>query len=268
MYWLLVLFGVLAGVTTALFGFGGGFVAVPVLYALLIFNGSADSQTAAQAMHIAVATSTCVMVFGAGLATSRHQHHRTIAWASVRPLLAPIALGAALGAWGALGVDGAWMRWAFIAYLALTILDGVLRRGFMHERSDNLAPLGLGATWGLGATIGAVAASLGVGGSVMTVPLMRRRGASMTAATAAANPLSLPVAIVGTITYACLAHGASGLDTWHWGYIDVRACMAMVAGSWLGIRASSRWIGTIPDALHAKVYLGLLCVVLGAMVWA
>ncbi|MDH5859128.1 sulfite exporter TauE/SafE family protein [Lampropedia aestuarii] len=268
MYWFLVLFGVLAGVTTALFGFGGGFVAVPVLYALLMLNSNADSQVAAQAMHIAVATSTCVMVFGAALATWRHQCHHTIVWGRVRPLLMPIALGAGLGAWGALGVDGIWMRRAFIAYLALTILDGLLRRGFMHTRSDSLTPLGPGATWGLGAVIGAVAAGLGVGGSVMTVPLMRRRGASMTAATAAANPLSLPVAIVGTITYACLARGVGGLDAWHWGYVDLRACMAMVAGSWLGIRASSRWIGAIPDAVHAKVYLGLLCLVLCVMVWA
>ena len=35
LYLVLALFGVLSGVTTVLFGFGGGFVAVPVLYAAL-----------------------------------------------------------------------------------------------------------------------------------------------------------------------------------------------------------------------------------------
>ncbi|MFS2163054.1 TSUP family transporter [Variovorax sp. Varisp62] len=51
-----------------------------------------------------------------------------------------------------------------------------------------------------GLVIGWIAAFLGVGGSVMTVPLMRRRGIAMGHATAMANPLSLPVALAGTAT--------------------------------------------------------------------
>ena len=90
---------------------------------------------------------------------------------------------------------------------------------------------------------------LGVGGSVMTVPLMRRRGASMTAATAAANPLSLPMAVVGSATYALLAWNDAPLGAWHAGCIDLRACLVLVVGSWLGIRLASRWIGKIPDRL-------------------
>ena len=39
MYLLLLCFGVLAGVTTVLFGFGGGFVVVPLLYAVLLARG-------------------------------------------------------------------------------------------------------------------------------------------------------------------------------------------------------------------------------------
>ena len=36
MYFLLLFFGFLAGITTVLFGFGGGFVVVPVLYSVLL----------------------------------------------------------------------------------------------------------------------------------------------------------------------------------------------------------------------------------------
>ena len=32
----------------------------------------------------------------------------------------------------------------------------------------------------------------------------------------------------------------------------------LVLGSWLGIRFTSRWIGMIPDSLHAKAYIALL----------
>jgi len=39
----------------------------------------------------------------------------------------------------------------------------------------------------------------------------------------------------------------------------------LVLGSWFGIHMASRWIGKIPDGLHAKVYIALLCGVLLAM---
>ena len=266
MYFLLLCFGVLAGVTTVLFGFGGGFVVVPVLYAVLIATYGADSEMGRAAMHIAVATSTCVMIFGAGLATWRHHKAGTVPWRQVRPLTVFIAIGAIPGAMAALAINGSWVRWAFILYLGLTILDCLLRAGFTQKAASTIRPLSPSATAGAGLSIGAIAAFLGVGGSVMTVPLMRRRGASMTAATAAANPLSLPMAVVGAGVYALLAWRAAPLGNWHAGYIDLRACLVLVAGSWLGIQLTSRWIGKMPDSIHAKVYIALLCAVLLVMV--
>lgn len=53
-YVLLLGLGVLSGVTTALFGFGGGFVTVPVVYAV--------AATGPAAMHVAVGTSAVVML--------------------------------------------------------------------------------------------------------------------------------------------------------------------------------------------------------------
>jgi uncharacterized membrane protein YfcA len=52
--------------------------------------------------------------------------------------------------------------------------------------------------------IGMIAALLGVGGSVMTVPLLRRHGYEMQECVSASNPLSLPVALCGAVTYAII----------------------------------------------------------------
>jgi len=268
MYLILLFFGVLAGMTTVLFGFGGGFVVVPVLYSVLQAAYGTDSAVGRAAMHIAVATSTCVMIFGAFLATLRHHRAGTVHWDLVRPLAACIAAGALLGAVAALAVAGDWVRWVFIAYLGLTILDSLLRPGFLRKSAAEIRPMSGTATAFAGISIGAIAAFLGVGGSVMTVPLMRRRGASMTAATAMANPLSLPMAVAGTAAYMLLAWRGASLGAWHVGYVDLRACLVLVSGSWLGIRLASPWIGKIPDAVHAKVYIALLCAALLVMLWA
>ncbi|WP_233234800.1 sulfite exporter TauE/SafE family protein [Bordetella sp. LUAb4] len=295
LYLLLAVFGCLAGVTTVLFGFGGGFVVVPLLYKLLTLTHPPGSPAATAAMQIAVATSTCVMIFGAAMATRRHQRAGNIEWARVRPLLMPIAIGAAGGAAAATLVDGDSLRWAFAAYLALTILDCVLRPGFMarpvvaagHARAGSDTRNGfnsglntrmrssshpnmrlrsvIGPDTVVGVIIGVIAAFLGVGGSVMTVPLMRRRGVDMTRATAMANPLSLPVALAGAAAYVVLAWQAPALGAWHIGYVDLRALLILIAGSWLGIRLTSPFIGKVPDRVHARVYVGLLVLVLVAM---
>lgn len=267
LYFLLAACGCLTGMTTVLFGFGGGFVVVPLLYQLLSHMDAADSAIGQSAMQIAVATSTSVMIFGALLATLRHQRAKTLDWAQVRPLLGFIGGGAVLGALAATAVHGEWLRWAFAAYLAMTILDCGLRPGFLSQpASGGLAP-SFFTTALSGLAIGGIAAFLGVGGSVMTVPLMRRRGIEMTRATAMANPLSLPVALAGTATYVALAMGTTAsFGGWHLGYVDLRAGAVLVVGSWIGIRAAAPWIGRIPDCLHARVYLGLLVAVFLAMV--
>lgn len=265
MYFLLLFFGALAGTTTVLFGFGGGFTVVPVLYSVLLARYGGGSVVGHAAMHIAVATSTCVMIFGSCMATLRHHRAGTVQWEQVRPLVAYIAVGAMLGAAAALALSGTWVRWIFIAYLGLTILDSLLRPGFLLEPTSQIRPMRRSATAAAGVVIGAIAAFLGVGGSVMTVPLMRRRGVSMTGATAMANPLSLPMALVGTATYMLLAWRGTSFGAWYAGYVDLRACFVLVVGSWIGIRLASPWIGRIPDRVHAKAYIALLCIVLAVM---
>lgn len=97
----------------------------------------------------------------------------------------------------------------------------------------------------------------------MTVPLLRRCGLSMTQATSMANPLSVPVALAGTATYLALARfSPSDFGPGFIGYVDLLAFSVLSLGSLLGIRLATPWIGRIPDRVHARVYIGLLLLVL------
>ncbi|HBU7208800.1 TPA: sulfite exporter TauE/SafE family protein, partial [Klebsiella pneumoniae] len=53
---IIALAGFTTGITTVLFGFGGGFVVVPFVYQLML----RQPAIAGNAMHVAVATSTAV----------------------------------------------------------------------------------------------------------------------------------------------------------------------------------------------------------------
>ena len=266
-YLLLTLFGCLTGITAVLFGFGGGFVVVPLLYRLLTASHGADDPVGQSAMHIAVATSTCVMIVNALFATGKHRRAGNLIRHYLWPLGGFIGLGAVVGAVAAMWVSGEVIRYAFIAYLGVTIVDCLARRGFL-TRTDNATPRRLRRTEvsGGGVGIGAIATFLGVGGSVMTVPLLRRCGLSMSQATSMANPLSLPVAVAGTVTYMAMAGFREfDLGSWFIGYVDLLAFAVLTMGSLLGIRLATPWIGRIPDRVHARVYVGLLVMVMISM---
>ncbi len=266
-YLLLAFFGCMTGITAVLFGFGGGFVVVPLLYRMLMASHGADDPVSQSAMHIAVATSTCVMIVNALIATGKHRRAGNLIRHYLWPLGGFIGLGAILGALAAMWVSGEVIRYAFIAYLGVTILDCLFRRGFLTA-SDTTIPrrLGRAEVSGGGVGIGVIATFLGVGGSVMTVPLLRRCGLSMSQATSMANPLSLPVALAGTLTYMAMAGFTEfDLGSWFVGYVDLLAFGVLTMGSLLGIRLATPWIGRIPDRVHARVYVGLLVLVMVSM---
>jgi uncharacterized protein len=255
---ILVAFGCLSGITTALFGFGGGFVTVPVVLDLGLVGSHAD------AMHVAVATSTAVMVVNSAAATLAQLRSGRLRREYVWPLAGFIAVGAVIGSLAATRVDDNVVHLLFIAYLGLTILDSVARGGFL-ARGDAPTPLTLGmltATAG-GTGIGLVASFLGVGGSVLTVPLLRRKGLSMSDAAVLANPLSLPVAVVATTIYALAVPHARGDG--RLGDVDLVAAAALLLGSLPTIAVVRRVVGRIPDRLHAVAYLALLTAALAAV---
>lgn len=255
-------FGILTGLTTVLFGFGGGFVIVPVVYAVAVASGIGG-----EAMLVAVATSTAVMIVNSLSATLAHWRSGRLRTDLLFPLAGYIGVGALVGALVATRVPDGVLHVLFIAYLAITIVDSLLRRGFISRSAG--APerrLGPVTTSAGGLGIGAVASFLGVGGSIMTVPLLRRLGLPMATSAAMANPLSVPVSVVGAAVYAFSLPATTGaLAAGRLGYIDLLAMAGLLAGSLPTIAVAKRLVGKMPDRIHATAFIALLVVVLVSM---
>ncbi|MBQ1124944.1 sulfite exporter TauE/SafE family protein [Streptomyces sp. B15] len=254
--------GLLTGVTTVVFGFGGGFVAVPVVV-------WADAALGADAVRVATATSALVMVVNAGFATAVTPRRILAALRGSGTLLLLLAVGASVGALATRVAPPAPTRWAFVGYVALTAADLLLRPGFLRPPTrpggfaDGSRPLPVV----LGAPVGAIAAFLGVGGSVMTVPAMRRAGHTMHVATALANPLTLAIALPATAVSLSAATVPSAVHTqMHLvGLVDARAAAALLVGALPVIAVLRRRPLRIPDRPYAWAYIGLLVMVAVAM---
>ncbi|MEU6387894.1 sulfite exporter TauE/SafE family protein [Streptomyces sp. NPDC046939] len=247
----LLLVGLLVGVTTVLFGFGGGFVTVPVITV-------ADAALGGDAVRVATATSALVMLVNAVVATLATRRETLARLRGRGALFVLLGVGGALGAAVARTAPGAVIRWGFVLYVAVTAVDLLARPGFL--RPAPAAPgtaRAHGVPTGLGLPIGGIAAFLGVGGSVLTVPLMRRAGAPMPIAAALANPLTLvivaPALLVSLLTRGHVPGGA-GLV----GSVDVVSALALLAGSLPVVVALRRRPPRIPEAVHAGTYIALL----------
>lgn len=250
--------GFLTGITTILFGFGGGFVVVPFVYHLI----SASGEQPGQAMHIAVATSTAVMILNASYATLTNWRSGNLLRETIMPLIFFIGIGAALGAFASSLLADGVIRGLFVVYMAVTIADCLFRQGFLIKPARaELSPVTL---WGGGPLIGGIATLLGVGGSVMTVPLLRRHGYDMKYCVSAANPLSIPVAVIGALMYIVLGwHEMSGPQ--YLGYVNLNILGLLVVAGIAGIVFARRCLPKVSDALHAKIYVLLLIAVLIAI---
>ncbi|WP_433214109.1 sulfite exporter TauE/SafE family protein [Microtetraspora malaysiensis] len=262
--------GLLTGLTTVLFGFGGGFVTVPVIV-------WADARLGADAAHVAVATSAVVMIVNACVATVATDRAILSLLRRSKPLLALLAAGGAIGALATRWTPAFVTQWAFVAYLVATIVDVLVRPGFLHRRAEGaVTGSGHGEEAGriraaLGVPIGATASFLGVGGSVMTVPLLRRLGHDMRTATTLANPLTLAVATPALVLFGAENFGAensgspASAGVFLYGPVDLGAAAALLAGALPVIVAMRRRPPRISDRLHAWSYLALLVLVTATM---
>ncbi len=255
---IIALAGFTTGITTVLFGFGGGFVVVPFVYQLML----RQPAIAGNAMHVAVATSTAVMIFNAGWVSYRNWRAGKLAAQTLFPLLWFIAIGAVVGSCLAGILSEKIVRALFILYMLATISDCLLRKGFF--RGSARRRLSLPVVTGGGMVIGMIAALLGVGGSVMTVPLLRRHGYEMQECVSASNPLSLPVALCGAVTYAVIGWHSIPLSGFL-GFISLKILGLLVLTGWAGIVFSRRAIPAVSDVWYARIYVLLLCLVLLAM---
>ena len=161
---ILAVFGCLTGMTTVLFGFGGGFVVVPLVYHVLISGHIPGDPGHDSAMQIAVATSTAVMVISSSMATFKQHRAAKLVRGYIWPLAGYISLGSVAGAvlGSAMSSDG--VRVAFMIYLGLTIADCLFCKGFLHGTGRTTRPLRAMPIDGL--TIGTVATLLGVGAAL------------------------------------------------------------------------------------------------------
>jgi uncharacterized membrane protein YfcA len=246
---LLALLGVggLAGIAAGLFGIGGGLVMIPALVWLLPLLGAAPDQV----MHLAVGTSLATIAVSSLTATRAHHARGAVRWDLWRMLAPLLACGALTGALIGRALPGSVLAAAFAGLT--TVLAVWFVRGAPPPRRPP-SDLMLRAAC---VPIGMLAALVGVGGGLLSVPLILARGVPLPVAVGTTAALTLPVSLAGGMGYALGAPDALAGSS---GFVHWPAAAALALGAFSTARLGVAWSHALPVARLRTAFAMLLVI--------
>lgn len=248
--------GALGGLLAGLLGVGGGIVIVPVLDAALELAGVAPGAS----LHVAVATSMATIIPTSISSSRSHSKRGSVDPEVVKRWSVPIVLGALAGALLASRVDARVLAGVFGGVALLISLKMVLPLDHLVLRRT--VPAGpAGATIPL--SIGAVAAMMGIGGGVLSVPVMTLCGEPMHRAVGTGSALGLWISVPATLGYLLApAPDVSSLPLTI-GYVSLLGFAVIAPISWLVAPFGAKLAHTL-DRRRLSAAFGLFLLVVAA----
>lgn len=248
--------GAAGGFLSGLLGVGGGILFVPALF----FALSAVGFDQTHAMHVAIGTSLAI-VFATG-STSAIAHFRrgSVDMDRVRAWGPFIVGGVVAGAFLAALVDGEFLKGVFACItFAIAVYMAVGRDKPAGETARQIA---LNIQKGICVAIGIVASMIGIGGAIMTIPLMSYLGMPIQRAIGTGSALGILISLPGGVSYALagLAH-LPELPPYSLGYISLPALLFIIPTSILMAPVGVNAGHTLPKALLRRIFAVVLMIV-------
>jgi len=254
MEWLLCIgIGLTSGFLGGLLGIGGGTVIVPALLFCLPRLGVHGSDLT----QVAIATSMAVIIPTSISSTRAHALRGAVDWTALTRLAPGVAAGALVGTLLAVTIGGKALLLAFIAF-ALFALWRMLATPAQAQHDLPCLP-GAAQLSFKGAGIGMLSSLVGVGGGLLSVPLLAGH-IPLKRAVGTGAALALPLAATGMLGYALAGHSvACGASCLGYIYLPAAAAtsLASIATAPLGARLAHHW----PVATLKRAFALMLVVV-------
>lgn len=254
MTWLMyVVLGAGAGTLAGLFGVGGGLIIVPVLIMTFKLQGvGGDLMT-----HMAVGTSLATIIFTSLSSIQTHNKNKEINW----HLAAMMSLGAIVGVWlGGYTADklsGLVLQriiGTFALVMAAQMLFNLAKKNGVRLTSKLLQV-------GSGGVIGWTSGIFGTGGGSLTVPFLSWCSVPVARAAAVSAVCSLPIALVGSMSYVVHGMARSGLPKESWGYVYLPALIGISIASMPFARVGANLAHKLPPLLLKRAFACYLILV-------
>ena len=243
--------GGVTGFTAGLLGVGGGIVMLPVL--LFVFTAQGMPQSVI--FQVIIGTNMFIIIFTSLFAVIKHQHAGMVMWRASIPLGLASIPGAMLGS-----TIAAYASFGFLKYGFGLLMAWAAYRSFksMQPGSDEQQPVfDLRYVIPTGFLAGALGAMLGVGGGVVSIPIMAlflHYPYKRLAATSSGIILFTAAAATFTNIY----HGWSvpDLPANAVGYVNITAAIPIIIGA-LPCAPLGAWVNNHLNTRPLKMIFGL-----------
>ncbi len=250
--------GVVSGLTSGLFGIGGGILRIPVFSVLFpLFGVHAGIE-----MHVAAATSLALAIPSGIAALWKHSKLGNVDVGYLRTWVVGLALGAIVGIGLVPWVSSGALKIAFLVFLVAMVIDFA----FVPDRFVIRRTLpGLAGSLMLSAGVGAYSVMIGVAGGSLAVPVLKACAMPLTRALAIGSGTSLIVSTLGTVGGIWNGWDLPGRLPWSVGYVDGLVVAVMLPGVVLATGPGVALANRMSPQVLKRCYAGFLTVIVIGM---
>jgi len=241
-----ILAGIFAGISAGLFGVGGGIIVVPVL----VFAFESQGLPAEVLFHMAVATSLATIVFTSASSIWSHHKMGSVMWSVCRPMSIGIAIGAVLGVWTVMQVNGDVLKKLFGVFALIVALRMISQKGKTGDSNmvswPVLSLVGFFIAW--------ISAIFGIGGGTISVPFLSRFRLEMKQVVGTAAACGFPIAFVGSLSNMWLGQNVESLPEWTIGFVYLPALLGIAVSSVYCAKLGAGYAHRLPSSLLRTLF--------------
>ncbi len=246
--------GALAGLGAGLFGIGGGAIMVPALYFAFMYLGYDQSTV----MHMAVATSSAVIIVNAIRSVKAHDALGNVDWNLLwpKPPWNSYAIWIGIGAFiASLAIaprlSGQHLTLIFAALALLIALQFIFGRpNFVISKT---IPGGL-ALPGIGSIVGVLSALIGIGGGSLTVPLMSLCSVPIHRAIGTASGFGFAIGGPATLGYIMSGWNVPMRAPYSLGYVNIPSFFFLTMAAFLCVPLGAKLANRLPQNTLKRVF--------------
>jgi uncharacterized membrane protein YfcA len=260
-WWIVyLLMGLFVGFFAGLLGIGGGLILVTLMVYLFTLQGFPADRL----LHLALGTSIASIIFTSLSSLRAHHKHGAVRWDILRMAVPGLVVGTLLGT---VVADLLQSKYLAIFFVIFVYYSAAQMFANVKPKPTRQLP-GTAGMIAVSLVIGVVSSLVGVGGGVMTIPLMNLCNVPMRQAIGTSAALGLPIAVAGTAGFIATGWGKDHLPALSVGYVYLPALVGIVIGTFITVPWGARMAHSMPVTRLTKIFAVILFIMATKMLWS
>ena len=260
-WWIIyLLMGLFVGFFAGLLGIGGGLILVTLMVYLFTLQGFPADRL----LHLALGTSITSIVFTSISSLRAHHKHGAVRWDILRTAVPGLVIGTLLGT---LVADQLKSKYLAIFFVIFVYCSAVQMFADIKPKATRQLPGKAGMT-SVAVIVGVFSSMVGVGGGVMTIPLMSLCNVPMRQVIGTSAALGLPIALAGTVGFIVMGLGKDHLPALSFGYVYLPALAGIVLGTFVTVPWGAKMAHNMPVTRLKKIFAVILFILATRMLWS